>query len=208
MGNSDRQGKMNTRILKLFILLSLVSCSVNPIEQVDREVNIKLTEIITKDKKDLWVNIETVFYARLSDLGVFSNGKDSLDALYDFMQYVDSNGYPDNFYVDQTDTFTKQLITDLKQIGFNSTDTSAQRFLYNICNPIINKKGNGEIKKAGQTDLIFSYGRLNPDSVKLNFEMSAPRLLDIYSRRDLKRDGLYKTIVLFYLSKMIGTTDS
>ncbi|WP_276373138.1 hypothetical protein [Chryseolinea sp. H1M3-3] len=184
-------------VILFLVLSSFVAC--NRLQnKVDAEVNEKLTEIFHENDPRLWGKVENVFFNRLSALGLFEKEKDTLDVFIDFIKYVQDQGYPEHFYLDYGDPHTVQLIDELKEIGYVEEDESAQKFLHNICKPIIES-----YNYTNTHDVIYNYGSYDPDSVKLSYDLSVLVTPTGFGRPNLKRKGLYKVQILFYFSRMI-----
>lgn len=185
--------------MKKFLLVALVfviSCNgkENKVDSaVNREISEKINSIPT-----LWKKTEAHFFQRIADLGLMEN-KDSTEAFYNLIIYVQDFGYPDSFFVDKSDKSTQKLLNDLNQIGFRSDEESAHKFLYEICNPIVKSYGLND-----STNLISNFGRTNPDSIGFNFRLGAAHMpTQVFRRPNLNDPGLRKLLTLFYFSEMI-----
>ncbi len=181
------------------VLSTLVACN-RLKNKVDAKVNEELTEVFRKKDPRLWRKVENEFFRRLSALGLFEKETDTLDVFIDFIKYVQDQGYPEHFYVDYSDPRTVQLIDELKEVGYVEEDESAQRFLHDICKPIIET-----YSYTNTNDIIYNYGSFDPDSTKLSYDLSVLVTPTGFGRPNLKRKGLYKVQILFYFSRMIRT---
>lgn len=179
----------------LFILVITISYQSQD-NQVDLEVSNAIERVFTAKSNQLWSRTENEFFSRCKALGLSNDEVDRLDSFYKLIEFVRLNGYPESFYIGESED-DLQLIKDLKEISYIETDESAQVFLHKICKPIVEEFNHNKY------DLIFAYGAYNPDSVSMSFNIIASEIKHGYNRPDLKRPGLYKVHLLFYFSRMI-----
>ncbi len=179
-----------------FLLILIVATSYQSKDQVDSEVSNAIEEAFNSNNNQLWSRTEKEFYSRCKALGLSTGKDDKLNSFYKLIEFVKLNGYPESFYLGETEA-DLQLIKDLKDIGYVETDESAQVFLHKICKPIVEKFSHNK------HDLIFAYGAHNPDSVGMSYTVIASSMQHGYKRPDLSRPGLYKVHLLFYFSRMI-----
>lgn len=129
---------------------------------------------------------------------------DSLQALKNLMTYVTTTGYPDEFYVDLKNPQNVTLINNLQKIGFKQDDESANEFLYDLISPILKEYKEFEQLSNSPRDMLIAFGTLNPDSIRISFDLSTLDFSKNYETNDLKRPGLYKSLLIFYFSRMIS----
>lgn len=186
--------------LTLFFTACRNECA---LENIDNKVNLKLTQTFENEKSGLWKNLENEFYNRLTELNLLNSQKDSLEAFKNLMIFITEQGFPPEFFIDPSDTETQVLLKSLKNLGIETSDETAQTFLFNQISPII-KACNNEFNFTPPRDLLIAYGITDPDSLKFSYDLSANEFYKIYSIEDLKRPGLYKTLLLFYFSRMMN----
>ncbi|MDQ2180404.1 hypothetical protein [Marinifilum sp. D714] len=187
------------------LLLFMFSCSEpKELQQIDLAVNQKIIDKFSSYDSKLWDDLETEFYQRLENLNLMNSKSDSLQALKNLMTYVTTTGYPDEFYVDLKNPQNVTLINNLQKIGFKQDDESANEFLYDLISPILKEYKEFEQLSNSPRDMLIAFGTLNPDSIRISFDLSTLDFSKNYETNDLKRPGLYKSLLIFYFSRMIS----
>lgn len=187
----------------LFVSLSSFSTTCN-LTEIDFEVNRKIISTFNSQDPNLWNDLESEFYARLTCLGLYDSETDSLDAFKDLMIFVTESGYPEEFFIDYQSQESENLIKNLNQIGFVQSDESAHEFLYSLINPILQGCSNWNNLLTPPRDMLVAFGSTNPDSVRLSFDLATIDFHKQYDTKDLKRSGLYKVLLIFYFSRMMN----
>lgn len=120
------------------------------------------------------------------------------------MVSVIESGYPEEFFIDSKNPESKKLIKGLEQIGFVQGDESAHEFLYSLINPILQDCSNQNDLLTPPRNMLIAFGSTNPDSIRLSYDLATIDLYNYYDTKDLERPGLYKSLLIFYFSRMMG----
>ena len=188
-----------------FILLTFMGCSSNrTICDIDADFNKRFTKSLERQDDALWSRMEDKFFERLGKVDSMFVTVDRKVALVGLMGMVPETGYPYEFYVDFDNQETKQLIEDLKKVGITKDEKEMHRFLYDLLKPTLKHSRNLDNLTTYPQDLLIWYGTTNPDSVKISFDLATTELWRHYAIMDLKRQGLYKTILTLFFTKMIN----
>ncbi|WP_456458341.1 hypothetical protein [Reichenbachiella sp.] len=180
-------------IIITFIGLTLSFCTGT--NKVDKEVNQRIIEKFNSVDEQLWLNIENAFYSRISELGLLKY--DSLQAFYDLMLFVKETGYPDEFYLNSSNSDIIKLREQLNEAGYSTNDEAAHKFLHKIIKPIVSANNYNE------EDQFYWYAHYNPDSIPISFSLSAASINTGFNRPDITKQGMYKVLLLFYFSQML-----
>lgn len=195
-------------LINLLFLVSMCSSASNcDLTQIDTEVDQKITFTFNSIDPNLWIDLESEFYNRLSKLGLYNSKTDSLQALKDFMIFVTESGYPEEFFIDSQEAESLDLIKNLKQIGFVQGDESANEFLYHQIHPILKDCSNLNNLLTAPRGMLIAFGSTDPDSIRLSYDLATLDLYELYDTKDLERPGLYKALLIFYFSRMMNGKD-
>jgi hypothetical protein len=199
------QTKTMRLLINLFFLVSLSSFSSTcDLTEIDSEVNREITSKFDRHDPNLWTDLETEFYHRLTDLGLKNSETDSLKAFRELMIFVTESGYPKEFFIDKENPDIKKLISDLKLIGFDQGDESAHEFLYSLIDPMLEDCTNRNELLNPPRDMLVAFGSTNPDSIGISYDLATLQFYKYYDVKDLERPGLYKSLLIFYFSRMMN----
>ncbi|MBN1180907.1 MAG: hypothetical protein JXB49_01380 [Bacteroidales bacterium] len=193
-------------ILYIILLSILISCAKTDHEkELDNLISQKIIETLSKDDQHLWSTIENEFYNKMKEFEVFDTN-DTLKSLIDLNNRIQIYGYKDDFYFDTNSTIVKGIIENLDNAGYKKTDECAHRFLFSLCNPIVEQYEKENDVEFDELNLVKFFAINNPDTISVPYETSIHALNENteYLEKNWKEPGTRKMLILMYISRMIN----
>jgi len=180
------------------ILIVLVACErKSEIQKLDSMVDALILAEVNQFNPNLWEQIENRLYNSIGEPLWIEKNKFAL--LHDFMYSHHVNGYPDSFEMYDSDS---NLIYELDKIGLTGNDEAGHVFIHTAIAKNVNAlRFNGNMRE--ESPMIYSYTKVDPDSISLSFKLMDFSLYKVISEKELERDGTYKLTVLFYFSELL-----
>jgi len=189
----------------VLLFLAIISCErKNEILEIDAEIDSKVESLFILEGKSVWIEFESSFLNYLRENGNLNSEEETLESIMEFICTVVSHGGIINKVKLTDSSLSVELLNHLRKIEFLKNEEFNYNFIFKNYNPIIKKHSNLYNNDTQEmNDLLIGMGLKDPKNNDFNLAIISMSICEKITIEDLKRPGLYKSLILLYFGNVL-----